>query len=481
MKISGIKKRWIFNNVGIILGIFVLIIIAFNFLIIRYFHKEIKEALINRSNEVYNVFKSCEDKTDKEFSIKAADYINNLSKSEKFDVMIFDENDEIVLTSNRILDENIHLHSDYWEAKRKGIGIFESKGLFKNNLIALSRCIYNETGNFLGTVRYVVSLKFIQRKVLLANILVILIELIIIAFILFSSNYFIDSILDPINDICSKSKLIAQGNFSIKIEKKCNDEIGKLSDAINNMAVELKESEKLKNDFISSVSHELRTPLTAIKGWAETMQICNSDEATIKKGLETIVREAGRLSWIVEGMLDFSSLKEKRVNLIKEKIDILAELGEAVYMFRSRAQLEKKQLIYSEPKMISTVIGDRNRLKQIFINILDNAFKYTSEGGGISVSVSEKEDQIFVSVTDNGCGIPIEHLPNVTKKFYKANYLQRGSGIGLAIVEELVELHGGKLKIISEEGFGTTVTVSLPILKNDSLDSNSDEVNYECK
>jgi len=155
------------------------------------------------------------------------------------------------------------------------------------------------------------------------------------------------------------------------------------------------------------------------------MQICDSDSNTIKRGLDTIVREAGRLSWIVENMLDFSSIKEKRVNLVKEKIDILAELGEAVYMFKNRAENEKKTLIYNEPKMISAIIGDRNRLKQIFINILDNALKYTSEDGGVSVSVSERDKKVIIQVTDNGCGIPIEHLPNVTKKFYKANYLQK--------------------------------------------------------
>ena len=278
------------------------------------------------------------------------------------------------------------------------------------------------------------------------------------------------------SDISAKSRLIAQGNFNIKIDKKYNDEIGQLSDAINNMAAELKESEKLKNDFISSISHELRTPLTAIKGWAETMQICDSDPATMKRGLEVIVKEAGRLSSIVEEMLDFSSMRERKVKLVKEKIDILAELSEAVYMFKNRAEHEKKTLIYSEPKMLPTVLGDKNRLKQVFINIIDNALKYTSEGGGVSVSTSEKDGEILISVTDNGCGIPSEHLPNVKKKFYKANHLQRGSGIGLAIVDEIVELHGGRLEIISEEGFGTTVTVVLPAY---SANASVSGVSYE--
>ena len=124
---------------------------------------------------------------------------------------------------------------------------------------------------------------------------------------------------------------------------------------------------------------------------------------------------------------------------------------------------EKKELIYDEPKNIPPVMGDKNRLRQVFINIIDNALKYTSEGGGISVDVGVKDKNVYVSVTDNGCGIPAEHLPNVTKKFYKANYLKRGSGIGLAIVDEIVALHNGSLVIISEEGFGTTVTVNIPI------------------
>ena len=151
------------------------------------------------------------------------------------------------------------------------------------------------------------------------------------------------------------------------------------------------------------------------------------------------------------------------MKLIKEKIDILAEIGEAVYMFKDRAKNEKKTLIYNEPKILPPVMGDKNRLRQVFINILDNALKYTSEGCAISVDVKVKDDKISISFTDNGCGIPAEHLSNITKKFYKANYLQQGSGIGLAIVDEIVSLHGGRLNILSEEGFGTTVTVMLPI------------------
>jgi len=320
-----------------------------------------------------------------------------------------------------------------------------------------------------------VSVEEANTRIIFGMIMLLILCSIVIVFMIVSGTQFVKSIVTPVSEICLKAQMIARGDFHIKIDKKYDDEIGELSDTINYMAEELDASEKMKNEFISSVSHELRTPLTAIKGWAETMQICDSDPVTMKRGLDTIVKEAGRLSWIVEELLDFSSIRDKRITLIKEKIDILAELGEAVYMFKDRAINEKKTLIYNEPKMLPPVMGDKNRLRQVFINIIDNALKYTAEGGGISVSAGINENMVYVSVTDNGCGIPKEHLPNVTKKFYKANYLKKGSGIGLAIVDEIVALHGGTLSIISEEGFGTTVTVNFPVFLEKIQDKNESD------
>jgi signal transduction histidine kinase len=274
---------------------------------------------------------------------------------------------------------------------------------------------------------------------------------------------FLNGIIKEIAAISIFTKKIAQGDFSIKITKKHNDEIGELCDTINYLVDELSVGEKMKNEFLSSISHELRTPLTAIKGWAETIQLDDTiDTTTKKRGLDVIVSEAERLSLIVGEILDFSRLQNGKMIMKMDKIDILAELGEAVYMFKDRAQSEKKVLIYNEPKMLPPILGDKNRLKQVFINIIDNALKYTSKNGGISVSVSEKNSKILVSVTDNGCGIPINDLPKVTEKFYKVDQNFRGSGIGLAIVDEIIAQHNGTLEILSEEGFGTTVNIFLP-------------------
>lgn len=134
-------------------------------------------------------------------------------------------------------------------------------------------------------------------------------------------------------------------------------------------------------------------------------------------------------------------------------------------MFKDRAASENKDLVYAEPPILSPVLGDKNRLRQVFINVIDNALKYTANGGTVTVKVKEAAGYIYISVSDTGCGIPLEHLPHVKDKFYKANTTQKGSGIGLAVVDELVQLHSGTLDIASEENVGTIVTIAIPIAK----------------
>ena len=240
------------------------------------------------------------------------------------------------------------------------------------------------------------------------------------------------------------------------------------------MAKDLQTTEQMKNDFISRVSHELRTPLTAIKGWAETMQLSESetgklDRATFDRGMGVIIKESSRLTGIVEELLDFGRIQSGRMVLTKEKIDILAEFDETVYMLKERAVEEGIHLLYDDTDVVlPPVYGDRNRLRQVFLNILDNALKYTPKGGVVAAQVlyNRKEpDVIKIVVTDSGCGIPAEDLPRVKEKFYKANQAVGGSGIGLAVADEIMNMHNGKLDIESGEGVGTTVTLTFPTYK----------------
>ena len=231
------------------------------------------------------------------------------------------------------------------------------------------------------------------------------------------------------------------------------------------MADEIQNSEKMKNEFISSVSHELRTPLTAIKGWGETLVTLGAEDlGMMKKGMHVIIHETERLSDMVEELLDFSRIQNGRFTLVKTKMDILAELGDAVLIYTERARRDNMELIYHEPENVSYVFGDKNRLKQVFINIIDNALKYSDPGGTVTVTVTESDGYIVIVVKDTGIGISEKDLSKVTEKFYKADTTRRGSGIGLAVASEIVSLHEGTLHVDSKLGEGTTVTIKLPVM-----------------
>ena len=347
-----------------------------------------------------------------------------------------------------------------WEIEDLSIHVIHSRKLNIKAIVTFFASVDELAG-----LQIPVSLEEADKQIGMVVGILILAGVVILLFISTSSYYFMKSILTPIKEIGATARRIAQGDFKARIEKSNDDEIGQLCDTINDMAVELGTAERMKNDFISSVSHELRTPLTAIKGWAETItEVGDDDKATFSRGMGIIIRESERLSGIVEELLDFSRMQSGRMTLTMEKIDILAELGEAVYMFSDRARSERKFLLYDEPAMLSPVLGDINRLRQVFVNIIDNALKYTAEGGTISVAAMEAEGLISVVISDDGCGIPAEHLPNVKKKFYKANQTIRGSGIGLALADEIMRLHNGSLTIESQENVGTTVTITIPVL-----------------
>ncbi len=468
MKTTGITRRWLLNSLGVILLILVTLILSLSIVIQSYVYNGIQQAINGRSGELTNVFADYGRKSPKEFSEAARSYVENFPNKESMELMVFNSSGSIIITSVGFAPDETQPMPDYKlaQADKNGYGTWTGNLTSGEKVMAVTRVMRNDNGGFVGAVRYVVSLEEADRQVFLIIAVLILTGLIIILFIILSSYYFMKSILTPIAEIGATAKRIAQGDFKARIIKSNDDEVGRLCDTINDMAVELGAAEKMKNDFISSVSHELRTPLTAIKGWAETMQSGENDKETMDRGMKIIIHESERLSGIVEELLDFSRMQSGRMTLTMDRIDILAELGEAVYMFSERAKNEGKFLLYEEPAMLSPVLGDINRLRQVFVNVIDNALKYTSEGGTISVTVLEADGFIRVVISDNGCGIPAEHLPNVKKKFYKANQTVRGSGIGLALADEIMALHSGSLEIESQENVGTAVTIRIPTLKH---------------
>ena len=190
------------------------------------------------------------------------------------------------------------------------------------------------------------------------------------------------------------------------------------------------------------------------------------DSKTLERGMGVIIGETERLSVMVEELLDFSRLQSGRMVLQPMKLDIIAELSEALLTFEQRAIREKKDLIYDENDDIIAVMGDKNRLRQVFVNIIDNALKYSDEGGSVTISAIRLETGfVDIVVKDTGIGIPADQLEKVKTKFFKGNATRRGSGIGLAVADEIIRMHGGEILLDSVEGEGTTVTIRLPIDK----------------
>ncbi len=467
----GITKRWVFNTFGVILIILFILVIAFAFVIQGFYYNGIFQVLYGRSTEIANIFSDSED-----FKETARDYIENFPDKELIELMAIDSEGNVFITTTGFTPDNRQKMPDYETALVSDDYYADWHGNLSSgeNVMALTNVIVDDYGNNVGAIRYVVSLEEADRKVFISISVVCLIGILILFFIFLSSTYFLRSIVRPVREIGATAKKIAQGDFEARINKFYDDEIGDLCDTINYMAGELGTADKMKNDFISSVSHELRTPLTAIKGWAETVQLDGfRDRKTLEKGIGIIIKETERLNGIVEEVLDFSRIQQDRMVLIMDNIDILAELDESIYMLRERAHSESKHIVYDEPEILPAVLGDRNRLRQVFINIIDNALKYSDVNGVVNISVEQSGDNIVITIADNGCGIPAADLPKVKQKFYKANQTVRGSGIGLAVADEIVRLHKGSLDIDSVEGVGTTVTISLPIVGTDAPEDKS--------
>ena len=461
---KGVSRRWMVNTTGVVFFILVVSITTLSLMVQSSTYNGIELSLAGRADELLNwLFINAGQSSSSSFSGIVRDYIEDFQDKNNMEIMALDQNGRVFITSTGFEPDQDQKMPDYEAALRSSSGAGKWVGHLDTGekAMAITRVVRDENGGLVGSVRYLVSMERADQQISVVILILVAAGLFIMLLLTLSGAYFIRSIVVPVRQLSQSARQIAQGDFDVRIEKAKDDEIGQLVDAINDMAGELGAAEQLKNDFISSVSHELRTPLTAIKGWAETLQEGAGPETTAK-GMNVIIRESERLSGLVEELLDFSRLQNGRLRLIVSRLDILSELDEAVYMFTDRARTEHKQLHYEETTALPPVYGDVDRLRQVFVNIIDNALKYTSPGGTITVSSREDSGWVRVSICDTGCGIPAEHLPNVKKKFYKANQLVRGSGIGLAVADEIARLHGGSLDIQSQEGVGTTVTFSLP-------------------
>ena len=469
-KIDGITRRWLIYIIGVIAVLFLLTFIISSVAVKNYYYNSVENIVSSGASDSAISYFENNIENGNSLEESAAQFVDSYTLKKATTIWIIDSKGKVILSSSGFSVEDQKM-PDYEKAMQNesGSARFVGKINRKEKIMALTKAIKDKNGANIGAIRVMSNINEVDDQISTIRFLIFIMLLFVMAIIVFSNLFFIRSIIIPVSEINKATKLIAAGNLDVRIEKQYNDEIGDLADSINSMATDIATADKMKNDFISTISHELRTPLTSIKGWGETLTLGNQDnvDELTKKGLQVIVSEAGRLEGFVEELLDFSRLQSGRMNLRLAKCDILAELEETLFTFRERAVREGYEVKYSIPETPSVANADANRLKQVFMNILDNALKYSRPGSKILVKADfiRREDKPFVriAIADQGCGISAEDLPHVKEKFYKANVSVRGSGIGLAVTNEIVMLHGGTIDIDSEVGTGTLVTIILPI------------------
>lgn len=470
IKAEGITRRWLINIIGVIAILFIIAFIAASFTIKTYYYNSVENIVNSAVSDSAVSYFTKNVANGNSLQTSAAEFIDSYSYKDKTTLWVIDDSANIIISSSgfSIGKQNM---PDYDDALKSSDSSAKFVGRMDNGqkVMAVTKIIKNTDGVSIGAVRAITNIEQVDNQVAAFCILIAVCLILVMIIIVFSNSFFIRSIITPVKEINEATKLIAQGNLDVRIEKQYNDEIGDLSDSINTMATEISAADKMKNDFISTISHELRTPLTSIKGWGETLTLGNQDnvDPLTRKGLQVIVSEAGRLEGFVEELLDFSRLQSGRMTLRLAKTDILAELEVTLFTFIERAIREGYDVKYSIPEIPSVANADANRLKQVFMNVLDNALKYSRPGSKIFVKAefikNDNKDFVQIVIADQGCGISKEDLPHVKEKFYKANVSVRGSGIGLAVTNEIVNLHGGNLDVDSIEGKGTLVTIQLPI------------------
>ncbi|MBQ8194365.1 MAG: HAMP domain-containing histidine kinase [Oscillospiraceae bacterium] len=468
---SSIAWRWMINTLSVVGVLLIVANLCVYYFTRQYYYGSAENYVVSEANATATILARLYEDLAVNYSSEVREVIENFEKKDQMELMSINGSGKVTLSSSGFSPDSSYNMPDYEDALKAddGIGVFIGNDNGEN-VLAVTVTIPQPSTTF-KALRFVTSLSMVDDQLSMIMTVTLIVSGVVILLVVATGMYFVKSICVPLVEISGTAQKLAKGDFSERIEIKNNDEIGELSRVFNYMADELENSEAIKNDFISSVSHELRTPLTAIKGWSETLAH-GYDEATFSKGMKVITGETERLEGMVEELLDFSRIQNGKFTMQMANTDIIAELDDALLIYYDKAGKENKTISYSEPEFLCVVYGDKNRLRQVFINVIDNAIKYSDEGAVITITVDKTDEMLHISVADTGLGIAESDLPKVKSKFYKANSTRRGSGIGLAVADEIITMHGGSLDIQSELNVGTTVTITLPLIQKKERNDN---------
>ncbi len=466
---TSITKRWLR---GSLLTTFLVVTAAVSIYIYTSYtsyYGEVQQAILSRISSMEGQLKITTGQNAIQTSQKRSQLLQRMveqfDEKDKFEFMLLDGAGRPITASSGALIHYESTPQDFLEALESNSGTAKSvyTSATGERVMAVT-VLVPYAAEEITALRMVTSLTLVDQTLIQRTFLALVVGLAVLLVSVWSGVFFIRSIVKPLGQVEQTATEIARGNLEVRLPQVHNsDEIGRLCNTINQMAEELSKTDRLQNEFISSVSHELRTPLTSIRGWVETIaQIRDPEDENYRKGLSIIGRETDRLYEMVEELLSFSRL-QSGVKLECCPLDLVAELTDAALFMEARIHKEGLHLVYEEPDLPLPIWADPSRLRQVFINVLDNAIKYSRPGGAITLDLLQDGESVYVLIKDQGRGIAPDDLENVKLKFFKGKGAVRGSGIGLAVVDEIMTALDGSVDITSEQGYGTTVTLRLPL------------------
>ena len=269
--------------------------------------------------------------------------------------------------------------------------------------------------------------------------------------------------LKPLRRVIDATNRLAAGDFSVRLHLPGPNSFTDLANSFNRMAEELGSIELLRSDFVDNFSHEFKTPIVSIKGFAEELKHDDLTPEQREEYLDIIIHESSRLSQLATTVLNLSRVEKQTILASRTRFDLTEQVRRCVLLFESKWELRRLNLNVELDEV--TLEGDEELLSQVWLNLIDNAVKFTPEGGCVDIRLQKKEHSAVFVIQDDGYGISQEAQRHIFDKFYQGDisHAASGNGLGLSIARRVVTLHGGDIRCQSEEGAGTEFTVELPL------------------
>ena len=471
---SGITRRWLRGSLLITVLLVLLVEVMFLYSTTRSYYNGVQQTMYRRFSSITGQLKmytgETSQKTAASRSVALRRMVEQFSDKDKYEFMLLDSYGGVIASSSGTDAEGIVTSTDFEQAQEamdgQGVAIYRTQS---GEMVMAACCLVPYAAEDVAAMRLVTSLTLVGQQLKRTAVVALIMGTAVLAFTIMSGLYFVRSIVVPLGQVERTAASIARGELDVRLPVTGDerDEVDRLRGTINRMAEGLEETEKMKNEFISSVSHELRTPLTSIRGWVETLRTLDdpSDE-NYRKGLEIINNETARLYNMVEELLDFSRLQTGALALNPAPYPFTASVQAITDRVSRMVQQNGYQVVFHPAAQVKA-IADEQRIAQVVYNLVGNALTYTGEDKTVEIHQEVIGKMVRLTIHDSGKGIAPEELPLIWNRYYRTQETHKraiiGSGLGLSIVRSILEKHNVPFGVDSKEGEGTSFWFELPL------------------